>query len=163
MLAALQQASFATPMRRLQTIPGVGSVVAATALAVFADVRRFPDVKHAASYAGLVPATYQSGDRDAHGRITKKGAPELRAMLCQAAHHASRPTHPLHPYFAALCARRGYKLAVVAVAHRLCRIMVAMLRHETEFDVTQLAVEHGPFERKRVALYRRKAAARRRA
>jgi transposase len=162
-LAALQQASFATPMRRLQTIPGVGSVVAATALAVFADVRRFPDVKHAASYAGLVPATYQSGDRDAHGRITKKGAPELRAMLCQAAHHASRPTHPLHPYFAALCARRGYKLAVVAVAHRLCRIMVAMLRHETEFDGTQLAVERGPFERKLVALYRRKAAAPRRA
>lgn len=64
MLAALQQARFATPMRRLQTIPGVGSVVAATALAVFAEVRCFPDVKHAASYAGLVPATYQSGDRD---------------------------------------------------------------------------------------------------
>jgi hypothetical protein len=41
--------------------------------------------------------------------------------------------------------------------------MVAMLRHETEFDVTQLAVERGPFERKRVARYRRKAAAPRRA
>jgi hypothetical protein len=40
-------------------------------------------------------------------------------MLCEAAHHASRPTHPLHPYFALLCAKRGYKMATIAVAHRL--------------------------------------------
>jgi transposase len=147
-------------MRRLQTIPGVGPIVAATALAVFSDIGRFPDAKHAASYAGLVPATYQSGERDAHGRITKRGAAELRAMLCEAAHHASRPDHPLHPYFAQLCARRGYKMAVVAVAHRLCRIMFAMLRDARDFDVGKLAVERGPFERKVVRLYRRKPAAR---
>jgi len=40
-------------------------------------------------------------------------------MLCEAAHHARRSTHPLHPHFARVCARRGYKAAVVAVAHRL--------------------------------------------
>jgi hypothetical protein len=49
-------------------------------------------------------------------------------MLCEAAHHASRPTHPLHPYFALLCAKRGYKMATIAVAHRLARITFAMLR-----------------------------------
>jgi hypothetical protein len=127
-------------------------VVAATALAVFSDITRFPDAKHAASYAGIVPATYQSGDRDAHGRITKRGAAELRAMLCQAAHHARHADHPLHPYFAPLCTRRGYKLAVTAVAHRLCRIMFAMLRDGRDFDVNRLAVERGPFERKIVRL-----------
>ena len=158
-LAQQQRASFAEPLRRLETIPGVGSIVASTAIAVFADVARFPDAKHAASYAGLVPATYQSGERDAHGRITKRGATELRAMLCEAAHHASRPEHPLQPYFAQLCARRGYKMAVVAVAHRLCRIMFAMLRDGRDFDVGKLAVERGPFERKVMRLYRRKSAA----
>jgi transposase len=158
-VAQQQRASFADPLRRLQTIPGVGSIVASTAIAVFADVGRFPDAKHAASYAGLVPATCQSGERDAHGRITKRGAAELRAMLCEAAHHASRPTHPLQPYFAQLCARRGYKMAVVAVAHRLARIMFAMLRDASDFDVGKLAVERGPFERKVVRLYRRKPAA----
>jgi len=44
-----------------------------------------------------VPSTYHSGERDAYGRITKRGSGELRAMLCEAAHHASRLTHPLHP------------------------------------------------------------------
>jgi len=152
---APQQVPFAEPLRRLQTIPGVGPIVATTAVAVFSDIGRFPDAKRAASYAGLVPATYQSGARDAHGRITKRGAAELRAMLVEAAHHASRPTHPLHPYFAPLCARRGYKLAVVAVAHRLCRIMYAMLRDGRDFDVAKLAVERGPFVRRVVRLYRR--------
>ena len=79
-------------------------------------------------------------------------------MLCEAAHHASRPDHPLHPYFAPLCARRGYKMAVVAVAHRLCRIIFAMLRDARDFDVAKLAVERGAFERKVVRLYRRKPA-----
>lgn len=155
-----QQPPFAEALRRLQTIPGVGPIVAATAVAVFADVGRFPDAKHAASYAGLVPATYQSGARDAHGRITKQGAAELRAMLVEAAHHASRATHPLYPYFAPLCARRGYKMAVVAMAHRLARIMFAMLRDRRDFDVTQLAVERGPFTHTVVRLYRRTRARR---
>jgi hypothetical protein len=115
---------------------------------------------HDASYAGLVPATCQSGQRDAHGRITKRGAAELRAMLCEAVHHASRPTHPLRPYFAQLCARRGYKMAVVAVAHRLARIRFAMWRDGNDFDVGKLAVERGPFARQVVRLYRRKPVAR---
>jgi transposase len=155
-LARQQRASFAEALQRLETIPGVGPIIASTALAVFSDIRRFPDAKHAASYAGLVPAPYQSGDRDAHGRITKRGPAELRAMLCEAAHQASRLDHPLHPYFAQLCARRGYKMAVVAVAHRLCRIMFAMLRDGHEFDVGKLAVERGPFSRQAVRLYRRR-------
>ena len=138
----------AAAIARLRTIPGVGPIVACTAIAVFSNVERFADAKHAASYAGLVPSTYQSGERDAHGRITKRGSAELRAMLCEAAHHASRPHHPLNPYFARLCARRGYKMAIIAVAHRLCRIIFAMLRHQSDFDVGKLGVERGPFEHK---------------
>ena len=155
-----QDKSFADATRRLQTIPGVGEIVAATAVAVFSEVSRFPDAKHAASYVGLVPSTYSSGEREAYGRVTKRGSAELRAMLCQAAHHAAHPNHPLNPYFAKLCARRGYKMAVIAVAHRLCRIMFAMLRHETDFQVDKLAVERGPFESKTVRAYRLKAATR---
>jgi len=156
-LARQQKESFAAQIARLQTIPGVGPIVASTAIAVFSTPERFPDAKHAASYAGLVPSTYQSGEHEAHGRITKRGSAELRAMLCEAAHHASRPDHPLNPYFARLCARRGYKMAIVAVAHRLCRIIFAMLRHQSDFDVAKLGVERGPFEHKIVRAYRLKA------
>jgi transposase len=151
-----QSTLFESDFLRLQTVPGVGPIVALTVLAAFWDANRFPTAQHASSYAGLVPTTSQSGDRDHHGRITKQGSPELRAMLVEAAHHACRTSHPLSPYFRSMCARRGYKMAVVAVAHRLCRILYAMLRDEAEFDVTKINVEVGPFEKKIVLPYRLK-------
>jgi Transposase IS116/IS110/IS902 family len=43
---AQHQAAFAAPLRHLQTIPGVGPIVATTAIAIFSDVGRFPDAKH---------------------------------------------------------------------------------------------------------------------
>lgn len=52
---------------------------------------------------------------------------------------------PFHPYFMKLCARRGYKSAIIAVAHRLCRLLYALLRDGTGFQPTRLGVEEGPF------------------
>jgi transposase len=143
---------------RWQALPGVGPIVALTVLAVLSEVRRFPSAKHAASYAGLLPSTAPSGARDRHGYITKRGSGELRAMLCEAAQHARRPDPPLNPYFTHLWAQRGYRMAVGAVAHRLCRIMVAMLRDPAAFTVRKLPIEEGPFERTPRRRYRRKAA-----
>lgn len=154
-----QQRPFQAELNRLQTVPGVGPIVATTVLAAFSDVRRFPTAKHAASYAGLVTSTFDSGERVQHGHITRRGSGELRSMLCEAAHHARRPSHPLQPYFSSLCVRRGYKMAVVAVAHRLCRILYAMLRHKRDFDVSRLAVEQGHFERTSIHRYRLKSRA----
>lgn len=148
---------FRGELDRLQAVPGVGRIVALTVLAVFSDARRFPTAKHAASYAGLVASSYDSGDRVQHGHITRRGSSELRSMLCEAAHHARRPSHPLHPYFISILARRGYKMAVVAVAHRLCRILYAMLRDGADFDVRRLAIEEGHFEHVTVRRYRRKS------
>jgi transposase len=151
-----QRVPFAEDVELLLGVPGVGPIVALTAIAVFSDVDRFASAKHAASYAGIIPSMDQSGNRDHHGRITHRGSTELRAMLCEAAHHAQRPDHPLHPYFRSLCVRRGYKMAVVAVAHRLCRILWAMLRHRTPFDPQKLGVERGPFAKTTTQFYRLK-------
>jgi transposase len=136
-----QRKHWATTVDCLQTVPGVGPVVALTVIAAFSDPARFPSAKHAASYAGLVASSHQSGERDSHGHITKCGSAELRSMLCEAAHHACRAGSPLNPYFRQLCVRRGYKMAIVSVAHRLCRIMWAMLRDGTSFDVERLRLE----------------------
>ena len=151
-----QEPPFQRELERLQTVPGVGRIVALTALAVFSDVRRFPSAKHAASYAGLVPSTFDSGERVQHGRITRRGSSELRSMLCEAAHHAWRRSSPFYPFFSSLCIRRGHKMAVIALAHRLCRILYALLRDQTEFDLTKLGIEQGHFERTTVHQYRRR-------
>jgi hypothetical protein len=54
-------------VKRLETVPGVGPIVALTTIAVFVEISRFESAKPATSYAGLVPSTFQSGERDAHG------------------------------------------------------------------------------------------------
>lgn len=154
-----QGTPFQEKLDRMQTVPGVGPIVALTALATFSDMERFPSAKHAASYAGLVPSSYDSGERVQHGRITKRGSSELRSMLCEAAHHAARPNNPLNPFFAGVAARRGYKMAVVAVAHRICRILYAMLRRHADFDLNRLGIEEGRFELIRIKQYRRIAVA----
>lgn len=139
---------------RLKCVPGVGSVIAATALAFLCEPERFPDARHAASYAGLVPRMNQSADVHHEGHITKSGPSELRAMLCEAAHQAARRTSPLHPLFVRLCARIGYKKAITAMAHRLCRILFAILRDGSEFDLARLGVEKGPFPVTQIRHYR---------
>lgn len=149
-----QRGAHQQAVERLKTVPGVGPIVALTAIAMLSDVRRFRSAKHAASYAGLVPSTYDSGERTQHGRITRRGSNELRSMLCEAAQHARNENNPFNPYFRALAARRGYKMAVVAVAHRICRILYSMLKRETGFDFTKLGIEEGRFEKVSVKRYR---------
>jgi transposase len=131
---------FDATMKLLQTLPGVGPVTAATFIATLGTPQRFPDSSRVVSYVGLAVSTYDSGDRQCHGHITKSGSPELRAMLCEAAHHAARPQHPLNPYFRRLCAKRGLKQAVVAIAQRLARILFQMWRKGEPFDVNKLNV-----------------------
>jgi hypothetical protein len=61
-------------------------------------------------------------------------------MLCEAAQHAARRQNPLNPYWARICTKQGYKKAVVAIAHRLARILYQMWRKRESFDVTKLNV-----------------------
>jgi len=145
---------FAAVEQHLHTVRGVGVIVAATFIAALGEPTRFPSSGHVASYIGLVPSTYDSGERERHGRITKRGNAELRALLCEAAHHAARPDHPLQPYFARVCAKSGYRKAVVTVAHRLARILWQMWRKGEDFDVEQLNVVHKPRVLEKVVHYR---------
>jgi transposase len=126
--------AYHTDLARLQQGPGVGPLVAATFYAVIFDPHRFESAKHLAGYIGIVPRTDQSGDRDRHGPISKKGSSELRAMLCEAAQHARRVNSPLHPFYRKVRDRHGYKRAIIAVAHRLARTLWAMMRDGSDFD-----------------------------
>jgi transposase len=69
----------------LRTIPGVGPRLGAAIALEFGDVRRFKSARAAACYTGLIPSTYQSGEKCLGGRITKQGNSTLRWALVQAA------------------------------------------------------------------------------
>ncbi len=82
----LENALRASPLYELlQTIPGVGVRLGAAIALEFGDIRRFETPKAAACYTGLIPATFQSGEKRRGGRITKEGNSTLRWALVQAA------------------------------------------------------------------------------
>lgn len=125
---------------RLMTAPGVGPIVATTFHAVLDSPARFEgDVRRATAFLGLVPREYSSGERRHRGRITKGGPSEVRTLLVQAGwtiwRSRSAEASGLRMWAQALAARRGRQIAVVAIARRLARILVAMWRDQTDFRV----------------------------
>ena len=126
-------------VRRLQTVPGVGPIVGLTFQAQLDTPTRFGgDAGRATAFVGLVPGEYSSGERQVKGRITKIGSPELRAMLIQASwtvwRGRSTEAAALRAWTHTLAARRGRRIAVVALARRLTRILFAVWRDGTIYQ-----------------------------
>lgn len=126
--------------RRLMTAPGVGPVVALTFQAVLDTPTRFGgDAARASAFLGLVPSENSSAERRHKGHITKTGPPELRALLVQASwviwRGRSVAGSALRAWAHALAARRGRRIAIVALARRLSRILFALWRDGSDFRV----------------------------
>jgi transposase len=133
-----RQAATADPIaRRLMTTPGVGPVVALAFQATVDDVGRFATPGAVTSYLGLVPREDSSGERQRKGAITKAGPSRMRVLLIQSAWHLWRSpagSATLHAWARRLGERRGRRIAVVALARRLARILWAMWRDGRPFE-----------------------------
>jgi transposase len=126
--------------QHLMTAPGVGPVVALTFQAVLDTPVRFGgNAGRASAFLGLVPSEDSSAERRHKGPITKAGPRELRALLIQASwviwRGRSAAGAGLRAWAHALAARRGRRIAVVALARRLSRILYALWRDQTDFRV----------------------------
>jgi len=117
----------------LMTLPGVAHGVAMSLLAAFGDIGRFKDGDHAASYLGLTPSLRQSAAKRYHGRITKAGCPQTRAMLVQAVQAASDHPGPIGAFFRRLRKRKKYNVAVIATARKLVTIAYLMLKNNEPY------------------------------
>jgi transposase len=134
--AAAAHATADPVVRRLMTAPGVGPIVGLTYRAVIDDVTRFPDASCSTAFLGLVPREDSSGTRRRKGGITKRGPTALRVLLIQAAWTIWRQRQgraALHAWVERLAARRGRRIAVVALARRLARILYAMWRDGCDY------------------------------
>jgi transposase len=105
----------------LEEIPGIGPFIALLLVAEIGDIQRFPTAKHLASYTGLVPSLYASGERRWGGAITKQGSTLLRWALVQAAHQAARSAR-FSEYYQRQRERLGAPKAIVALARKLAVI-----------------------------------------
>jgi transposase len=120
--------------RRLMTIPGVDSTIAAVIVAELGDdMSVFRSADHAAAWAGVCPGNNESaGKRRPIG--ARQGNVHLKTALVTAAIAASRTkdTYLRDKYFR-LRARRGSLRAAVAVAHKILIAAYHMIANGTDF------------------------------
>jgi transposase len=118
----------------LDSIPGVAQAAAEMIIAeIGTDMSRFPDAKHLASWAGVVPGNRQSGGKRLSSKA-RQGNRVLRTVLVQAAHAAARTKHTyLAAQYHRLAARRGKKKAILAVAHSILVIAYHLLLRQEPY------------------------------
>ena len=116
--------------------PGVGVRTAEAVAAFIDDPHRFPNAKAVGRYFGLVPRQDQSGDKNRLGHITREGAPVVRQLVAEAAWQARRRSPTVRAYFerAQRDDPQRKKIALVATAHYLVRVMWAMLKRGTFWE-----------------------------
>jgi transposase len=131
-------------VQRLQTIPGVGPLVALAIYAAVGDIARFASAKQLCSYAGLVPTVRQSGSSMLSSSITRQGDVQLRRLLVQAGHSLlwrckSERAAPLQALGRRVHThRRRRRVAVVAAARSILRVAYYVLRDKVDYDPSRL-------------------------
>jgi len=124
-------ASIARASKRLDAIPGVGPVLATALIASIAEPKAFRSGRNFSARIGLVPKQHSSGGKDRLGSISKQGDRYLRslfvagalAVIRYAKIHGSRH----RPWLTALLARRPSKVAAIALANKIARMVWAMM------------------------------------
>ncbi len=111
----------------LQTIPGVDLIGAALLLVeIGSDMTVFGSADRLASWVGICPGNNESAGKHKNGRI-RKGNTYARRVLCEFAHAAVRTPSAFKAKFQSLMPRRGYKRAIIAIAHKILRTIFYMI------------------------------------
>lgn len=136
LLIKLCDESMKKDMNILTSIKGIGKKTALNFLIEMGgDAKLFKNDKKLIAAAGLDPSTYQSGKYEGKSRISKKGNRHLRRVIWLMTRRVitSNELFRVH-YYKRRKDGLPYKMAVLATAHKLIRVMYAMLIHQTYFE-----------------------------
>ena len=118
----------------LESLPGVGGVFSALMALEIDSIERFQDAAHLASYAGLVPRTYASGDYSHQGSLVTGSNHFLKWAFLEAAWSATNKSAYCRHYFEKIKKRLGSKSAIVALARRLVQIAYSILKEKRLYE-----------------------------
>jgi transposase len=117
--------------RRLDDCPGVGPALATAVVASVADPMAFKSGRNFSAWVGLVPKQHSSGGKARLGGISKQGDRYLRGLFVVGAlaviRYAKIHGTKHRPWLAALLERRPTKVAAIALANKLARMVWAMM------------------------------------
>jgi transposase len=126
---------YAAQLALLDEIPGVDWTLAAVIIAELGvDMTVFENVSQLASWVGVCPGNNESAGKRKSSRIPK-GNVYLKTALVEAANSAAKAKGTyLRDKFYRLKARRGYKRAAVAIAHKILVAIYHMLSQRVSYN-----------------------------
>ena len=127
----------ASPLsQRLAQVPGIGPV-SALSLALRVDASQFQSGRHLAAWLGLTPRDHSTGGKQRLGGISRAGNERLRQLLVLGAttviQHAKPGRAASSAWLLGLLARKPRKLAAVALANKMARIVWAMMASGSDY------------------------------
>lgn len=129
--------------QRLIGVPGVGILGATAFIASIGDANIFKNGRHVGSFLGLVPKQYSTGGKARLLSITKRGDPELRAILIHGARanllaikRKKNISDGLSKWALDLLEKKGWGKASVALANKMARIMWHIVAYKEEYRMT---------------------------
>lgn len=117
--ALFMQEQYATQMKLLRSVPGVGFLSAMVLMTEIGDMGRFSSSDKLAFFVGLVPSTDSSGDKERANQRTKRGNKRLRTTLIECAWVAIRQDQELALAYANLRKRMDGPHAIIKIAKKL--------------------------------------------
>lgn len=128
---------FAKTKSPITTIPGIGSVCGPTILGEIGDISRFSNPSQLVAFAGYDPSVFESGDfKGTKNHISKRGSTYLRWALWVAADRARMFDATFKAFYQKKRDEgKCHKIAVCAVARKLCNVIFAVLRDNTPYVV----------------------------
>jgi transposase len=130
----------------LQTIPGIDAVGAALLIIeIGVDMQQFGSREQFCSWAGMCPGNNESAGKKKSGK-TPKGSKQLRYILCEAANAAAKTNCQFQHKYKSIMIRRGHKKAIVAVGHKMLRVIFSRLKegevyHDPKVNYEELVVK----------------------
>jgi transposase len=117
----------------LETLPGVGFILAVVIYSEVGDIERFPSAVHFASYAGTAPRVHASGGKVRIGQLRSDVNRYLKWAFIEAANSISLnryrcPQRHVNQLYERVRSRRGHQTVVGAVARHLAEAAFWILK-----------------------------------
>lgn len=115
---------------QLTSIPGVGTVLAATILSEIGDISRFSSANKLLAFAGLDPSVKQSGEfKSNQNRMSKRGSPYLRRAIWLASTVAVQCDPMFRAYYEKKLSEGLHYMNVIGhVSRKMTAVIFAVLR-----------------------------------
>lgn len=104
------------------------------------DMDRFGSAERLASWAGICPGNHESAGKRKTTRI-RQGNRVLRQLLCEVANAACKTHSQLRSKYQALVIRRGHKRRIIAIGHKLLRVVYTVLKEQQPYRDPEIDYE----------------------